>query len=193
MTRSRRLLRPAQLAVWLFLSGSICVASARDVDSRVDELDRIPVTNPAYPTPTDPNLLFYVQRSANSNTVLYVGRPDRPDEPVEAYWRLFNIDGQTRELNLPERLFAYGVTGVRRTGSGVTFRIRALPERELTLAPDANGRPAAWTRFGDRTARLVYVYLQVDDRGLMPSVVWLDLFGLDQRTGKPLREHLVPR
>ncbi len=181
------------MAVSLRLSSGAGVASARDFISRVEELDHIPAVNPNYPAPNDANLLFYVQRSANSNTVVYVARPDRRDEPVEAYWRLFNIDGRTRGLNLVERLLAFGVSDVRRTGSAVTFHIRALPERELTLAPDPNGRLAAWTRFADRPVRLVYVYLQVDDHGLVPSVPWLDLFGLDQRNGRPLREHLVPR
>lgn len=168
-------------------------SGARDLTSQVEELDRIPAINPAYPVPADPGLLFYVQRSANSNTVVYAARPDQPDHPVEAYWRLFNIDGKTRPLNFAERMLAYGISDLRRTGPAVTFHIRALPERELTLAPDADGRPAVWTRFGDRTVRLVYVYLQVDDHGLVPSVPWLDLFGLDQRTGRPLHDHLVPR
>lgn len=176
-------------SLWLPVRAGV----AREFVSRIEELDHIPAVKPDYAVPTDANLLFYVQRSANANTVLYVARPDHPDEPVEAYWRLFNIDGRTRGLNFAERLLAYGVSDVRKTGSAVSFHIRALPERELTLAPDANGRPAAWTRFADRPVRLVYVYLQVDDHGLVPSVLWLDMFGLDQRTGRPLREHLVPR
>jgi hypothetical protein len=183
----------AFMAAWLLLHGGSGSASARDFVSRVDELDHIPAVNPHYAVPIDANLLFYVQRSVNANTVVYIARPDHPDDPVEAYWRLFNIDGHIRTLNFAEQLLAYGVSHEHGTGLNVSFHIRALPEQELTMALDAKGRPAVWTRFADRAVRLVYVYLQVDDRGVMPGVLWLDLFGLDQRTGKPLREHLVPR
>jgi len=180
------------MAAWLWVAGSAGVARARDFISRIEELDHIPAVHPDFAVPNDPGLLFYVQRSSNANTVVYVARPDHPDAPVAAYWRLFNTDGHARELNLAERLLVYGV-GVHATGSALRFNVRALPERELTLAPDANGRPAAWTRFAGRPVRLVYVYVQVDEHGLVPSVPWLDLFGVDQSTGRALREHLVPR
>ena len=174
-------------------------AMARDLRSHVEELDRIPAVRAEYSVPNEPNMLFYVQRSVNSNTVVYAAGLDRQgridqETPVVAYWRLFNVDGRTRPLNFVERLFAYGVKSVAHAtpGGAVTFRIAALPERQLTLADDG-GHPEALTRFGDRTVRLIYVYLQVDDSGLTPSVTALDLFGVEKGTGKALLEHVVPR
>ena len=68
----------------------------------------------------------------------------------------------------------------------------ALPEQELLLEQDGHGHPEALIQFGNRMARLIYVYLQVDDSGLMPNVLAMDLFGFDKLTGKPLREHVIP-
>ena len=71
------------------LGGLAPVATARELTSHIRELPRIPAVQPSYPVPDDPDLLFYVQRSANSNTVLYVVRRDaqrhiNPDSPVVA-------------------------------------------------------------------------------------------------------------
>jgi hypothetical protein len=188
------------LLIGVTLGGVTCEAVARDLDSHVEELDRIPAVRTEYSVPNEHNMLFYIQRSANSNTVVYAARLDGqdhidPDTPVDAYWRLFNIDGNTRPLNFVERLLAYGVKSVShaRQGGAITFKIAALPERQLTLAEDGEGHPEALTSFGNRTVRLIYVYLQVDDSGLTPSVTALDLFGLEQGTGKALREHVIPR
>ena len=44
---------------------------------------------------------------------------------------------------------------------------------------------------GSHTARLSYVYLQVVEGGLMPSVPSLDVLGTDIASGKAVHEHLV--
>jgi hypothetical protein len=54
------------------------------------------------------------------------------------------------------------------------------------------GHPEALIKLGNHTAKLVYVYLLVDDSGLTPTVTALDIFGIDTLTGKALREHVIP-
>jgi hypothetical protein len=174
-------------------------AAAREFHSQVSELDHIPAMRADFPVPHDPNMLFYVERSVNANTVVYAahldpgGRID-PESPIDAYWRWYNVDGHRKPLNFVERVFAYGVTAVTH-GPGdneIDFKIAALPERALRLESDGHGHDQVVMRFGDRTARLVYVYLQVDDHGLMPKVTSVDLFGIDVATGRALREHVIP-
>ncbi len=174
-------------------------AGARELSSRVTELDHIPSIRPAYPVPDDPDMLFYIERSSNSNTVVYAahldshGRFDKTT-PLDVHWRWYNVDGHKKPLNFIERMMAYGVKSVADDGPGgaITCEVAALPERKIRLDLDNNERPEALMRFGDRLAKLVYVYLQVDDHGLMPNVTAMDLFGIDKRTGKPLQEHVIP-
>jgi hypothetical protein len=166
----------------------------------VAELDHIPVVRAEFPVPHDPNMLFYIQRSVNANTVVYTahfdlhGRIDQ-DDPVDVYWKWYNGNGQRKPLNFIERVMAYGVKSVSPGGSSgtVSFKVAALPEREILVEEDDHGHAEALTKFGDRTARLIYGYLQVDDSGLLPKVTAMDLFGIDQLSGKPLREHVIPR
>ena len=70
---------------------------------------------PEFKVPDEPNQLFYVQRSPNANTVVYAAKLDGQGNfdtrnPVEAFWRKFNIDGSKQPLNFMERMMAYGVT-----------------------------------------------------------------------------------
>jgi len=188
------------LLAMAFAAGFVLLpAQAREIKSVVTMLDEIPRVHPKYPIPNEPNQLFYVERSSNSNTVVYVANLDakgRLDakEPVKAYWRWYNRGGYVKPLNMVERMLAYGVKGVKRDGpnGSYSFHIAALPERTIYVGLDADGHPEAFGRVGkDGWAKLVYVYLEVDDSGLLPDVPAMDFFGYDRATGKPLREHVT--
>lgn len=189
---------PVAVAIALLAMATVA-AEGRELTSEVTELDHLPVMRAEFPVPSEPNMLFYIQRSVNANTVVYAARVDSvghidPDSPVEAYWRWYNVDGARKPLNFFERTLAYGVTSVARGASGktVSFRVAALPEREIVLQQDSNGTPEALMKFGDHVARLVYVYLKVDDSGLIPQVTALDLCGIEVTSGRALHEHVIP-
>ena len=172
-------------------------AVARSFTSTITEGDRIEHLRPEFKVPDEPNQLFYVQRSPNANTVIYAARLDAQGEidrgnPVEGFWRKFNIDGSKQSLNMIERMMAYGVRADRAVpGKPITFSIAALPERKFTLTLDAQHKPQALMQAGSHTIRVTYIYLQVKEGGLMPDVPALDVFGTDVGTGKAVHEHLV--
>lgn len=192
------MLRALVMSVAIALSlGS--AAQARSFTSTVTEGSEITQIRPEFKRPDEPNQLFYVQRSPNSNTVIYAAQLDakgavRRNDPVEAFWRKFNIDGGKQPLNFIERMMAYGVRADRvKAGAPITFTIAALPERKLTLTLDASKRPQALIQIGGRAVKLAYVYLHVVEGGLTPSVPELDIFGTDLASGKAVHEHLVQK
>jgi uncharacterized protein DUF4833 len=172
-------------------------ALAREFKGSVSEIAQIEPVKPKYPVPKEPNMLFYIERSVNSNTVVYAANIDPQGhfdtgEPVGVYWRWYNVDGHKKPLNFIERAMAYGVrVETPEQGKPVEFEIAALPERKLQLTRDEHGEPEALIEMGNHLARLVYVYLHVDDSGLMPDVPMLDLFGIDKQTGKALHEVIL--
>ena len=192
----RRTCLAAVAAVLAIFTAQSQAAEARTLSITVEEIDHIPRLRATYPVPSEPNMLFYIQRSVNANTVVYVAPPEHRNTaaPVDVFWRLYNIDGHTRPLNFVERLLAYGVNSVvtRPAPAATSFRIAAIPELELLLKQDAQGHPEAIMQFARRPVRLVYVYLQVDDRGIMPRVTALDLFGVEQGSSRALHEHVIP-
>jgi hypothetical protein len=174
-------------------------AAAKEMKSTVTEMDAIPRVKPHYPIPAEPNQVFYIERSSNASTVVYCaklkdGKLD-PSEPVIAYWRWYRVDGAVKQLNFAERMMAYGIKSVKHDGPGgsYSFKIAAMPERTLYVGLDAQGKPEVFGKIGERTVKLVYIYLEVDDHGLLPDVPELDLFGIDRATGKAVREHINRR
>lgn len=188
----------AILAAWLTACMASTPATARDLTSTVTQSDEIVRLRPDFKLPDEPNQLFYIERSVNSNTVVYAARLNAQGTfdakaPVDAYWRWFNVDGHKKPLNFVERMMAYGVhVDPVEAGKPLTFSIVPLPERKITLAMGTDHRPEARMKVGDHVVRLVYVYLNVID-GLIPKVPSLDIFGTDIVTGKAIREHLVEK
>jgi hypothetical protein len=185
--------------VLALLSALPAAAWARDFTSQISEGNEILKLRPEFKVPDEPNQLFYVQRSPNSNTVIYAAKLDakghlNPSAPVEAFWRKFNIDGSKQPLNFIERMTAYGVKlDQHKAGQPVTFAIAALPERKLTLSLDGEHRPQALMQIGSHKVKVAYVYLHVVEGGLMPSVPDLDVFGTDTASGKAIHEHLIQK
>jgi len=174
-------------------------AQASEFSSSVSEGYEIVRLRPEFRVPDEPNQLFYIQRSPNSNTVVYSAKLDARGDfdvsaPVDAFWRKFNIDGSRQPLNFAERLMAYGVrVDAARPGQPIAFHVVALPGRKLTLAMDAQHRPEALLQIGNHTVKLSYIYLQVVEGGVLPKVPSLDVFGTDTATGKAIHEHLIQR
>lgn len=187
------------LLALLMVLPAVMPAWARDFTSTVSEGAEIIHLRPEFKVPDEPNQLFYIQRSPNSNTVIYAAKLDGHGEfdasaPVEAFWRKFNIDGSRQPLNFMERMMAYGVrVDPVRPGKPITFRVAALPDRTLTLAMDGEHHPEALMQISGRTVKIAYVYLQVVEGGLLPSVPSLDIFGTDIASGKAIHEHLVQK
>src|SRR5580698_150340 len=129
-------------------------ANARQLTSSITELDQIPRVRPEFEVPDEPNQLFYVERSVNSNTVIYAARLDahsviNPKAPVEAFWRWYNVDGHRKDLNFIEKMMAYGVhVNQPRQNQPINFTIAALPERTLTLDLDDHKHPEALIQIG---------------------------------------------
>lgn len=172
-------------------------ATARDLISTITESPQMPALRPEFQTPKEANQLFYIERSPNSNTVVYVAHLDAggnfdADSPVIAYWRWFNVDGRKKPLNFVERMLAYGVRlEADKSGDPISFSIAALPERKLTLAMDDHHHPEALMTIGTHRVRLAYVYLKVEEGGLLPRIPWLDILGTDVTSGMAIEEHLV--
>ena len=97
-----------KLVLVLALLAALPAAQARDFTSEISESAEIPRLRPEFKVPDEPDQLFYVQRSPNSNTVIYAAKLDaqgnlNSSAPVEAFWRKFNIDGSKQPLNFIER------------------------------------------------------------------------------------------
>jgi hypothetical protein len=155
---------------------------------RQTDLDRVPALRPDWPVPRDGGQVFYIQRSPNSNTVVYAARFAEdgnldPDRPLVAYWRRYNTDGAPRALTYVENRFAYGVrTRADETGR-YDVRLRALPDLQLFLVQTGPGAADLRLPRGAEDLSLIYAFLEVDESGLLPAVTRITLIGRAVQSG----------
>lgn len=151
-----------------------------------------------FPVPAEPNQIFYVQRSLNSNTIVYTARIGEdgkldPKRPVDVFWRRYNDEGERKELSSLERSMAFGVKSDPVEGAPGSFMIRVVsyPKRPALLKI-VDGVPRLEMKVAGVPAKLDHAYLDVDDSGSVPSVNRVDLYGVSLADGKPLKESFKP-
>lgn len=151
-----------------------------------------------FPTPQEPNQIFYVQRSLNSNTIVYAARRDAAGgldsrNPVDVYWRRYNDEGQRQELSSLESRFAFGVKvkPVKDQPGAFKVAVVSYPERQALLKL-VNGVPRLEGMVAGQPAVLDHAWLDVDDSGSVPKVNRVDLYGSSLATGAALKESFIP-
>lgn len=152
----------------------------------------------AGPAPSCAEELFRIGRSTNANEVVYLARrgPDGaldPDAPLRAEWHMLAEDGHREGLNFIEKLLAYGFSfDPARSGDGYVVVLKAKKDRPVKLTL-RDGCPAASVTIGGRTALLRRIFVQAEESdGIIPSVAWADLEGVDPSTGARITERVVP-
>jgi hypothetical protein len=184
----------------LLATCSTMPASARDLVTTVSQLDHLPAPPRAgFKVPSDPNMLFYLQRSTNSNTIVYaanIARPGQldPKKPLDVFWRRYEDGGGRRPLGFFERTMAYGASPRPVEGHPNEFdaNIVSFPEIKFRIGVDQSGGPEAVVLIGARRARLISAFVQVDESGFIPKLVFMDVYGIDKVDGRVLHEHLAP-
>jgi hypothetical protein len=173
-------------------------ARATEYQSRIMELASVPKVRPEFPTPKDPNLLFYIQTSRHSDTVVYTARLDAAGQPiqtapVDVFWRRFTRDGVREPLSFLESHLAFGVDfgAVQGRRDAFWMDVAARPKRKMLVEVE-NGRPRTLMDMGSRLARLLYVYVDMEGGGLFPTIHHVDIFGRDLASGRALRERVTP-
>jgi hypothetical protein len=152
----------------------------------------------AFPVPQEANQIFYVQRSLNSNTIVYAARLGADgaldaSRPVDVYWRRYNDQGERKELSTIERSLAFGVRADAVAGQPGNFMMRVVsyPKRPALLKI-VDGVPRLEAKVAGEPCRLDHAYLEVDDSGRVPSVTRVDLYGYSLATGQPVKESFIP-
>jgi len=140
--------------------------------------------------------LFVIERSKNSNIVAYDANRNssgewNSSEPVIAYWLLNGDKNKREELNRVERERAYGVEAKPGDSAGTYFLVfKATRKRRQTIRM-LNGCPVATGSIKGHDAILRKIFVKSKE-GLRPSVEYVEIFGEDLATGRPLYEKFVP-
>jgi phosphatidylglycerophosphate synthase len=184
----------ATLLITLALSG-INSASAKGVPDKntFNEADTFPV-----PQQYD-KLLFYVQRTPNTNTIMYELNYEKDgslneEKPVHVYWLRYTEKGvPKRELNFIQRRYAYGLHTKKIAPDHWELRFVSYTAKPLHLIKATDGKYYVFANINNNNAVLKRVYLKIDGGTFWsPNVVYIELKGSDTGSGITIAERIKP-
>jgi hypothetical protein len=153
-----------------------------------------------FPVPKgNPLQLFYLQRTANINTIICElnlnerGIPD-PEKPISVYWIVYTEGGGKKELNYIQRNFAYGMDA-KSIGNGV-YKLNFVSYKKrifyLKLHAAAN-RYQVFASINNKEAILQRIFVKVEGGSFwVPNIVFVEFRGTDPITGKEVMERFKP-
>ncbi len=159
-----------------------------------------PAAADQFPTPADSDIrLFYIQRSSNVNTILYdanLGTDKKldPKNPVHTYWIRYTEGGKKQELTGIQRTLAYGLHTKATSGETGSYdgHFLAYRKRKFVVKMNAKGQPIALFPINGKMQILKRVFVKVDESGMMPSVIYVELWGRDAVTDREVYEKFKP-
>jgi hypothetical protein len=138
-----------------------------------------------YPVPPKTQeLLFYIQRNHNSNTIVYDAQFDKDgildtEKPILAYWIRYDESGQKMALRKIEKLYAYGVECKPSKKNKGTYIVKLVADKKrlIILKQEAPFKAQVYTKIDNEISILDHLYIQADNSGIWPKVEYIELFG----------------
>lgn len=151
-----------------------------------------------YPIPPKTKeLLLYIQRNHNKNTIIYNANFDKngnliEDNPINVYWIRYEENEQRMELKSVEKIFAYGVkcSKINTLNNQYKVKLVADEDRDFRLKQIAPFKAAIYTLINSKPSQLDHLYINADNSGIWPKVKYIELFGKDIATGEKTYEKI---
>jgi len=155
-----------------------------------------------YPIPPqNENSLFYLQRSKNTNTIVYDTniKSDgtlNTEQPLKIYWLRYAADSTIEPLTYIQDKFAYGVKAKPYPGKPgqyiVTFN--AYEKKMIYLVRKPDGKHyGAYTLINGRYAEMKRIFLMINGGTFwFPNIEYVDIIGDDMATQKSITERFKP-
>jgi hypothetical protein len=152
-----------------------------------------------FPVPAgNANQLFYLQRTENTNTIIYEINEENgqlnTENPIRIFWILYTKQEQHEDLSDMEKKFAYGIK-IHSTGnSQYQFILVACPKITLELKKDVRQKYQVYVTPSKQQIILQKVYIKEKKERfkLEPSVEYIEFTGKDVLSGKDVIEKIVP-
>lgn len=137
-----------------------------------------------YPVPTkNEGHLFYIQRTHNTNTVVYEANFDRngklnPDMPIKIYWILYEEGSIIEPLTRFENIFAFGVKYklVENNSQEYDIQLVSYKKLKLRLKLIAPFKAKVFQGEGQMASSLDHIFVTANDAGLWTKVKYIEVF-----------------
>jgi hypothetical protein len=151
-------------------------------------------TDTKLPVPSgNPNQLFYLQRSPNTNTIVYElniknGVLDTIS-PVHIFWICYAEHGQKEELTSVQRKYAYGLATKYLGNDHYELRFLAMKKHVVELMKGPDNQFHVYDQINGQQAILTSMFLQIDGGSMFsPNITSVTASGIDRETGAKVFE-----
>ena len=186
------------------LSACLILASfSLSSDPGISESKKDNLINPAdtFPVPSgNKKMLFYVQRTHNTNTIVYElnyinDTTLNPLTPVHPYWIRYANKGEAEELSYIQKQYAYGVVAKLIDKEKQTFKVNfvSYKKRDIFLIRSKTDRSyAAYITIHGKLVKLVRVFVKIEGGSFwVPHITYVEVTGKDLN-GHTVSEKIVP-
>ncbi|MGV3547797.1 MAG: DUF4833 domain-containing protein, partial [Pedobacter sp.] len=152
---------------------------------------------PILPEPKAKNLLFFLQRTPDANTVVYQLNLEKDGSvnekvPVKASWIRYEENGRVKELTAIEKKFAYGVQSKQLANE--IFEIRLVAYKKLSMylqKSAADQQYRIYIKDDGKDLLLKRVFVKVEGGSFwFPKVHYIDLFTVASDNGAEILKRI---
>lgn len=143
----------------------------------------------------DSNVLFYLQRTPDLNTVVYElnikNKVLDEKKPVRAYWIRYAENGQREELSLIQRKYAYGIITDKLSDNHYTLSLVSYKKYIMFLEPGPNDRLHVFVYINRIRVILSNIYIKINGGSFWsPNIEFIELSGIDPANGALVKERI---
>ena len=143
----------------------------------------------------NPNQLFYLQRTPNTNTIVYeLNYKDgklNADEPVHVFWIRYGEKGQKAELSGIQRKFAYGINASKIADESFELHFTSYKKAVMYLKRTTDSKYAVYSTINQKPAILLKIFLKINGGSFWsPNIEYAELTGLDPDNGNVVTEKI---
>lgn len=149
-----------------------------------------------FPIPTgNPNQLFFLQRTANINTLIYELNKKNGElvveEPVHVFWIRYTEGGVHEELNYIQRNFAYGIKSKAVSKDSYELHFVSYKKKILYLKKSVDNKFHIYTGINSKEMVLHQIYVKVNGGAFWtPNIEYVEFKGVDPTTGVEVVERM---
>lgn len=153
-----------------------------------------------FPIPRGNNKqLFYLQRTANTNTIVCELKYNKngeldEDDPVHVFWIRYPEGGQKKELSYIQRVFAYGIKSQALAKDSYKLHFVSYKKRPLYLMRSSkDNQYKVYATINNQQVVLNRIFIKVDGGTFWsPNVVYMEMKGVDENTGREVMQRFKP-
>ncbi len=155
-----------------------------------------------FPVPTGiKNMLFYVQRSLNKNTIIYQLNTNENEEvnveePIKMYWINYAGKSDKEMLNYIQRKYAYGLSVKMTDSEKKTFCFNFVSYKSQSLyliKSPIDKKYHTLSYFNNRLIDINRIYIHIEGGTFWyPKVKYIEVFGKDIHKNEEIVEKIIP-